>query len=279
MEKVKDLMTKDPVVAELPGNRRNVMKLMVKNELTGVPIVKDGILKGFLSRHDIFKNPEEDQLAMIYRKNHPSVEAEDSLYKASELFVQEKTHYLPVTEDSGECIGILTTADMLEYVIELKIDIPVAETARSPCVPIYEGTPINIALQTMKLTGIYAFPIVDENTTLSGIITDRDLFNLTEITGELMVSELGLEQDENSWSWQGLKNIMKLYYEESKFELPNIPVKEAMIEDPTSIFSGTEAFEAAEIMLRNDYGQLPVVDETDTLETMVYELDLLAAII
>ncbi|MFW6176556.1 MAG: CBS domain-containing protein, partial [Thermoplasmatota archaeon] len=82
-----------------------------------------------------------------------------------------------------------------------------------------------------------------------------------------------------NWSWQGLKNIMKLYYEESKFELPDIPVKEAMVKEPKSVFHGTEVYEAARIMRRNDYGQLPVVDETDTLETMVYEHDLLAAII
>jgi len=279
MEIVKDLMTKDPVVAELPGNRRDVMEILVKNELTGVPVVKDGFLKGFLSRHDIFDHPEEDQLAMIYRKDHPHICAEDKLDKAAKIFVDNNIHYLPVTEDGDKCVGILTTADMLEYVVELKRDIPVGETASSPCVPMYEGTPIRIALQTMKLTGIYAFPVVDEDTRLVGIITDRDLFNLSEITGELMVSELGLEQDENTWSWQGLKNIMKLYYEESKFELPSIPVKEAMIKDPISVFSGTEIYEAADIMIRNDYGQLPVVDETDTLETMVYELDLLAAII
>ncbi|MGM0404779.1 MAG: CBS domain-containing protein [Thermoplasmatota archaeon] len=279
MENVEDLMTKDPVVAELPGNRRDVMKMMVENKLTGVPIVKDGILKGFLSRHDIFEHPDEDQLALIYRKSHPCVAVDDSLQKAAELFVEENVHYLPVTENGGECVGIITTADMLEYVEKLGMDIPVGKTASSPCVPIYEGTPIKIALQTMKLTGIYAFPVVDKDTTLVGIITDRDLFNLSEINGELMVSELGLEQDENTWSWQGLKNIMKLYYEKSKFELPDITVKEAMVKEPISVFHGTDIYEAARIMRRNDYGQLPVVDETDRLETMVYELDLLAAII
>ncbi len=279
MEKVKDLMTKDPVVAELPGNRRDVMKIMVENKLTGVPVVKDDILKGFLSRHDIFDHPDEEQLAMLYKRDHPKISAEDTLQKAANMFVKESVHYLPVIENGDKCVGIITTADMLQYVEELGIDAPVGDTASSPCVPMYEGTPIKIALQTMKLTGIYAFPVVNKDTTLVGIITDRDLFNLSEINGELMISELGLEQDENTWSWQGLKNIMKLYYEESKFELPDIPVKEAMIEEPISVFYGTEIHEAARIMRRNDYGQLPVVDETDTLQTMVYELDLLAAII
>ena len=278
MEKVEDLMTKDPIVAELPGNRREVINLMVKNKLTGMPVVKEGKLKGFVTRHDFFNNPDEEQLAMVYRKEYPKVSKDDSLEEAAKIFVHNNLHYLPVIEDGDKCIGIITTADMLEYIEELEIETPVGEAARSPCIPIYEETPIKVVLQAMRLTGIYAFPVVDSKTTLTGIITDRDLFNLTEINGGIVISELGLEQDEDEWSWQGLKNIMKLYYEESKIELPDIAVKEAMIEDPKSVFNKTEVYEAAKIMRRNDYGQLPVVDEKDNLETMVYEIDLLTTI-
>lgn len=279
MEKVKDLMTSDPIVAELPGNRREVINLMVKNKLTGMPVVKDGTLQGFVSRHDFFNNPDEDQLAIIYKKDYPRIAENDSLEKAAELFVKENVHYLPVSENGDKCVGIITTADMLSYIEELKVDTPVGEVADRTCVPIYEGTPINVALQTMKLTGLYAFPVVDKETTLVGIITDRDLFNLSKINGSIVVSELGLGDDEDSWSWEGLKNVMKLYYEESKIELPDMLVKEAMVSEPKSIYDKTEVCEAAKIMRRNDFGQLPLVDEMDKLKTMVYEFDLISTIL
>ncbi len=279
MKKVKDLMSKDPITTELPGNRRDAMNLMVKNKLTGMPVVKKGELKGFVSRHDFFKNPEEEQLAMIYRKDFPSVFGDDSIETAAKLLVDNNTHYLPVKDKNNKCIGIITTYDMLEYVEDKKIDTPVGEVARSPCVPIYEGTPIDVVLQTMKLTHLYAFPVVDKETSLVGIISDRDLFHLSKINGGIVVSELGLGDDEDAWSWEGLKNVMKLYYEESKIELPDMIAKDAMVKDPTSIYEKTEVHEAARLMRLNDFGQLPIVDEMDKLKTMVYELDLIATVI
>ncbi len=279
MENVHELMTPNPIVAELPGNRRDVINKMVKNKLTGMPVVKDGYLKGLVSRHDFFRHPNEEQLALIYRKDHPYISQDASLEEAGRLLVDNDTHYLPVVDDQGLCVGIITSADMLKYVEELKVTTPVGETARSMCVPMYVGTPIRVVLQTMKLTKLYAFPVVDEEATLIGIITDRDLFQLTEINGEIAISELGLGDDEDSWSWEGLRSIMKLYYEESKVQMPNITVEDAMVSNPVSIFNKTEVHEAAELMRRNDFGQLPIVDEMDKLETMVYELDMIAAAI
>ncbi len=279
MEKVKELMTKNPITAELPGNRRDAMNLMVKNKLTGMPVVKDGKLRGFVSRHDFFKNPEEEQLAMIYRKDFPSVLGDDPLTLAAEILVENNTHYLPVKDKNNKCIGILTTYDMLKFVEDKKIERPVGEVARSPCVPIFEGTPIDVVLQTMKLTSLYAFPVVDKHTSLVGIISDRDLFHLSKINGGIVVTELGLGDDEDAWSWEGLKNVMKLYYEESKIELPDMLAKDAMVKDPTSVYEKTEVHEAAKLMRLNDFGQLPIVDEMDKLKTMVYELDLIASVI
>ncbi len=279
MKTVSDLMTKDPVVAELPGNRRDVINSMVKNKLTGMPVVKDGILRGLITRHDFFDHPYEDQLAMLYNKQHPRIFANEPLDDAAKIFLQEDIHYLPVTDEEGYCVGILTTADMLDYVVEKEIETPVGDTATRPCIPLYEGTPIKVALQIMKLTKLYAFPVVDKDAVLIGIITDRDLFNLSEISGEIVISELGLGEDEEMWSWEGVRNIMKLYYEESKIDMPDIVVRDAMVSDPTSIFSKTSVSEAAKLMKRNDFGQLPIVDEMDHLQTMVYELDLIATIV
>ncbi len=275
MKKVSDLMTKDPITAELPGNRRDVINLMVKNKLTGVPVIKGGKLKGLISRHDFFEHPYEDQLALLYTKDHPSVYQDELLDSAAQKFVEDNIHYLPVKDEEDYCVGILTTADMLAYVENKKIKTPVGEAATRPCVPLYEGTPIKVALQTMKLTKLYAFPVVDKDAALIGIITDRDLFNLSEISGDIVISELGLGEDEEAWSWEGVRNIMKLYYEESKIEMPDISVNDAMVSEPLSVFSKTDVYKAARLMRRNDFGQLPIVDEMDYLETMVYELDLI----
>ncbi len=278
-KKVKDLMTKKPITAELPGNRTEVINKMIKHGLTGMPVLKDGKLKGLITRIDFFKNPGEDQIALIYRDEQPIVTQEASVKEATEKFIEYETHYIPVKNDEEGCVGILTTADILPYIVEKKITSPIEEVLGRECVPLYEKTPIKIALQTMSLTGIYAFPVVDKETQLTGIITDRDLFDLSQIDGQIEKSDLGLEEDEESWSWQGLKNVMKLYYEESKIDVPEIQVEDAMIHDPLSVYNQTSVSKAAQMMVEKDFGQLPVVDEMENLEAMLYELDLIETLL
>ncbi len=278
-KKVKDLMTKDPITAELPGNRVDVINKMIEHQLTGMPVVKNGELKGLITRIDFFKNPGEDQLALIYRKEQPSISHEADIKEAMKIFAENETHYIPVKDANDSCVGILTTADILPYISEKDIDTPVGEAIGRDCVPLYVKTPIKVALQTMSLTGIYAFPVVDEDTVLTGIITDRDLFDMSEIDGQIEKSDLGLEEDEDSWSWQGLKNVMKLYYEESRIDLPKICVEDAMVEDPMTVYNQTSISKAAQMMDENDFGQLPVVDEMDNLEAMLYELDLIETLL
>jgi len=278
-KKVKDLMTQDPITAELPGNRVEVINKMIEHQLTGMPVVKEGELKGLITRIDFFKNPGEDQLALIYRKDQPILSQDDEVTEAARIFTENETHYIPISDGSGSCVGILTSADMLPYIVDKDIKTPIGEVLGRTCVPLYEKTPIKVALQTMSLTGIYAFPVVDGKTVLTGIITDRDLFDMSEIDGQIKKSDLGLEEDEDSWSWQGVKNVMKLYYEESMIDLPNLCVEDAMVEEPMTVYDQTSVSKAAEIMMKNDFGQLPVVDEMDNLEAMLYELDLVETLI
>ncbi len=278
-KKVKDLMTSDPIVAELPGNRSSVVSELIKHELTGMPVVKDGELKGLVTRIDFFNHPDEEQLALIYRKDQPMISQEAPVTEAAKLFVENDTHYLPVKDDNEGCAGILTTADMLPYIKSKNIKTPVREIIKRKCIPVYEKTPIKVVLQMMSLTNIYSFPVVDEETKISGIVTDRDLFDLSEINEEIEKSDLGIEDDEDSWSWQGVKNVMNLYYETSMIEVPNILVEKVMETDPLFIYHETSVSKAAEMMEENDFGQLPVVDEMDNLENMVYELDLITTLL
>jgi len=67
---VDQVMTHNPITAEIPGSRNDVLKLMVRHNLTGLPIIKkaDGSLAGMVTRSDIFQHPEEDQLAMVMNR-------------------------------------------------------------------------------------------------------------------------------------------------------------------------------------------------------------------
>jgi len=278
--KVRDIMTKDPIIAEIPGSRTDVLKLLVKHNKTGVPVVNDGTnnLVGFVTRQDLFANPEEEQLALVMKNEYPIIELADSISKAAKILVNENIHHLPVVKN-GELVGIVTPADLLQVVENKKIKDNVIDFIRSPCMPIWVNTPLVVALNIIRVTRTYALPVLNDNGRLCGLITDRDIFNLSDIDGSIAISDLGLGEDEDSWTWEGLRNVMKFYYEVSKISMPAISVKSAMVEDPTTVFERTSISEAARIMRQHDYGQLPIRNMNDRLISMIYELDAVAALI
>ncbi|MCK4718509.1 MAG: CBS domain-containing protein [Thermoplasmata archaeon] len=278
--KVKTIMTKDPIAIELPGNRDDLLRTMVKNNKTGLPILhKDGKgVAGMITRQDIFSKPEETQLPLLMQKDPPVVSPNITVREASKILLEKNIYHLPVVE-GDTLVGIITPTDLLKLIEKNGSEAPVADYIRLPCVPLYEKTPLNVAIAMMRLSKIYALPVLNDEARLTGIITDRDIFNLSIVDGSLAISDLGLGDDEDEWTWEGLRNVMKLYYEVSRVTLPNKLVKDIMVSDPKSIFKKTSIAEAARLMLRNDYGQLPIRNHEDRLEAMIYELDLLVSLL
>jgi CBS domain-containing protein len=277
---VSEIMTDKPIVAEVPGTRTDILKLLVRENITGVPVIKrsDKTLIGFVTRQDIFNRPEEEQLALLIRRDYPTISPDSDVKDAARLIVENGVRHIPVIED-GRLAGIVTPKDLLIAVEKNNDMTPVIEIERSTCVPIYEGSPLSVALITFKIANVAALPVLDENARLTGIITDRDIFNQSVVDGSVVMSDLGLSQDLENWSWGGLRNVMKLWYEVSKVELPNLSVREVMVRNPTSVFSKTPASEAARMMRKNDFGQLPLRGERDNLIGMIYDTDMISTIL
>lgn len=277
--RIQDIMSEDPVVVKLPGTRTEVLRILVTKKLTGVPIVKkDGTYVGFVARKHIFAHPTEEQLALLVQKDWPTTVKTAKVEDVAKLVVGQNLHHIPVVSKK-KVVGMLTPADFLEVVQKKNVATPVGELIRSPCVPVYEKTPLRVALEIIKLAKVFALPVLDGNGKLSGIITDRDIFNQSHINGSIAISDLGLGEDEDAWSWDGLRNVMKLYYEESKIDLPKINVEDVMVKKPITVFEKTGAAEAAKMMMMKDFGQLPVIDMNDKLVAMLYELDVVATLI
>ncbi|TET91553.1 MAG: CBS domain-containing protein [Methanomassiliicoccales archaeon] len=277
--RVKDLMTQNPVVAKLPGSREDVLRLLVKHKITGLPVTKkDGTYVGFVARKNLFAQPEEEQLALLMKKDWPTISPNSKVEDAVDFMIKKDVHFLPVVEKK-KVRGIITPADILIVVEKTQLEIPVEELLRSPCVPIYELTPLVVALRIMGVAKVFALPVLDKKGHLSGIITDRDIFDKSHVDATIAMSDLGLAEEEDSWTWEGLRNIMKLYYEESKIRLPDIFVKDVMVSGPTTVFAKTGVSEASRLMRKNDFGQLPIRGTDDRLFGMIYDLDALIVLL
>lgn len=277
MTTVGEVMTANPIVATVPGSRNEVLKLMVKHNLTGLPVVRrnDGSLAGMITRQDIFDKPDEDQAAMIMNRDPITITTKATAEEAARVFTLHDIRHIPVVEN-GKLVGIMTPTDLLSVVEKRGIEAPVERVIRSACVPIYQDSPLAVASVTLKVSRAAALPVLDEKGRLTGILTDRDIFNRAYVNGSVAMNDLGLPAENDEVSWEGLTKVMKLWYELAKIELPGVAVKELMVREPVTVFKKTSISEAARIMRKNDFGQLPVRDNKDHLLAMIYDHDVIS---
>ena len=104
--KVKDVMTTDLIMAEVPGGRDQVLRTFGKYEISGMPVVKAGTKKlaGIITRNDLFRNSEEEQLAMVMNDNPLTVSPEEDISIAAQIFHEKRVHGLPVVDSQGTSV-------------------------------------------------------------------------------------------------------------------------------------------------------------------------------
>ena len=272
-------MTNMPIVVRVPGNRNDAINLMVRNKLTGLPVVResDGQLMGIVSRRDVFRNVSEDQLSLIMKKNPIVISPEATIEDAARIFHEKRIHRLPVVEN-GKLVGIITPTDLIREIRHMRTSRTSEDAIRLKCVTCYEGDPLSYVVAAMRISDVSAMPVLDGHGKLSGIITDRDLF--VDQTKDLEVMrEMGL--DDTCSDLAGYRNVLPLFYMAThEDELPeNALVKSYMVPNPTTVFMKTPLNEVAKVMDVNDFGQIPVHGDKDELVGMIYDVDVLVALI
>ncbi len=277
--KIRDVMDKNPPIAEVPGRREDALRILAKYEVSGVPIVKAGTKKfaGIVTRKDIFMHSDEDQLAILMNKNPVTISPDASIKRAAKIFYEKRIHGIPVIK-RGELIGVVSPKDVLRIIS--KTDGYEVEKYLSPFfIPIYEETPLPVVMKIFRVTDISAMPVLDDNGKLTGIVSDGDLFNFSLVRETVSKSDIGIGEDEDIWTWEGIRDVMRLYYETSKIELPSVPVKEVMIKNVTTVYRKSKLAEVAKKMVDNNINQMPVMDEDDELIGVIHDIDLMKALL
>lgn len=277
MRKVADIMTVMPIVASVPGDRNDVINLMVRKKLTGVPVVreKDGRLEGIVSRKDVFRNLDEEQLSMIMSKKITTIDSETSVKDAARIFVERRFHRLPIV-DNGKLVGIVTPTDLLKEVAKSKTSMVAEDVITQKCVTIYEEDPLTYAVAAMKISDVTAFPVLDKKGKLSGVITDRDMF-IDQTKGVKELKKLGIEISDELASY---RDVLPLFYIVAKKEIPEgLNVKKYMVTEPITVFKKKPLSQVAKLMIDKDFGQVPVMGNDDELLGMIYDVDVLKALV
>jgi CBS domain-containing protein len=268
-------MTPAPIVAQVPGSRNEVINMMVRNKLTGLPVVRasDGKLMGIVSRRDIFKKFEETQLSLIMKKNIITISPYAPLPEAARIFAEKRIHRIPVV-DENKLVGIITPTDILKEIRNMKTAMTAEDVINTTCVTAYEEDPISYAVAAMRVSDVAALCILNAKGDLSGILTDRDMFN-DQVSDEEAAAKLGVSDTKLI----GLRNVLPLFYTAtSDYFDNNKQIKDYMVPKPLTVFRKTTLNEVARLMISNDFGQIPVRGTKDELIGMIYDVDVLRAV-
>ena len=278
--KVDDVMVREVAFAELPGSRDEILEILKSKHISGVPIVKNGELLGIVTRTDLLKNPEEEQIALIMTRNPVTISSDKSIAEAARLILENNIRRLPVVDDHT-LIGLVTIADIVGGIGKLNITSPISDYISDNVVSVWSETPISVVGAIMELADVKAVPILDSNLALVGVATDKDLISASMIEDRTEMSNMSAGSDDDAWTWESLRDTMSLYYSVSKIKLPISPVKGIvkLTGEPDTAVLSSQVSDCARKMRRNRIDQLPVITSTRNLLGLIRDKDLLKAIV
>lgn len=276
--RIRDIMVVDVAYVTLPGSREELMGLCKERYISGVPIVKEGKVVGVVTRQDLLRNPDEEQIALLMSRNPITVSPDATIVEAARIILSRGIRRLPVMEEE-KLVGIISIADIVRKIAELDINAPVSGYIGDNTVVVWDEMPLSVAGRIMELAGAKAVPVLNVGLELVGLITDRDLINAAVIEDGIEHSDLSLGSDEDEWSWEGMRDTMRLYYNVSKIKLPDKYVRDVMVKELVTATRNSEVSGCAEKMSKNRFDQLPVISASGKMTSILLDRNLLNVLV
>jgi CBS domain-containing protein len=275
--KVADFMTSDVVAVEIPGNRDDVLKILKRTGISGVPVLKEKTLVGIITRKDLLRKAEETQLGLLMTADPITIEADATISDAARVMIRNNVRRLPVVEDDA-LIGLVSVADLIAAIAQMKIRVEIKDLYTSQTFALWEDTPLPLVGRIMEISGFEAIPILDADSKLQGIISEGDLIRHSSIEDTVEVSDFSNGTDDDEWTWESIRDMHTISYGISKIQLPNRAVKTAMVTNVVAVPQNAEVSECALKMKRARVDQLPVVNGDKRLVSMLFDRELIRAL-
>ncbi|RRJ29149.1 CBS domain-containing protein [Halocatena pleomorpha] len=280
---VTDAMTprEELVTVSLPGSRDAALEHLRKREFSSVAVVKeensDETFRGLISREALIENPDEDQLALLVEEG-PTTSSDASLETLAEMMVETGARRVPVVNGSG-LNGIVTITDVIGAIAEGAADgeRQVSELATRSVNGIYSGSPLRVAEQELRYADTPYAVVIDDAAEPVGILTDADLIAVAEIVEGEDDTGGAMAGDDDEWMWEGIKTVGNRYYPTRNVEFPDGTVADYMSDDLVTVSRTQTAREAAQLMVRHDIEQIPLMSGGELLG-IVQDMDLLHAV-
>src|SRR6056297_3511520 len=242
---VADAMTprEDVVTVDLPGTRTDVLEYLQEQSFSSVPVVKatdDGLeYRGLVTRETLIEQPDEDQLVMLLEEEVPTTTADTSLEAVARTMVEAGARRLPVVD--GEFEGIVTVTDVIHAIAtgDQETDATVESYVSEDVNTTYEGAPLPVAERELSYANVPYTIALDDEGRMNGVLTEVDIIDVARIVeGEEETGDNFGDQDDD-WSWEGIKAVGSRYLPTRDIEIPTGPVRGFMSDDIVTVSGQT----------------------------------------
>jgi CBS domain-containing protein len=273
--KVKEVMKTEFARASVPGTRDTVLQIMAEHGKTAIPLVKKDTeeLAGIVSRLDLMRKFEEDQLALLMDRDPPVVAQSHDVEDAVRILLDKGIRRLPVVDSKRRLKGMLTVHQVIRKVISVQYSKElITPFVERKVTAVWENTPIQAAYTIMRLASTDVLPVISVKGDLVGIISVSDIMNLSEIVRERRATSVSAASEGADWSWDA---TTVLYITTNELQLPEKPVSEVMVSGIITTYEQATIGEVTKTMRRHDIDQLPVTNAKGELCGIIRDKDLM----
>jgi len=121
---VKEYMTKNLILLSPKDDVKNAFTVLLENRIRQAPVVENGELVGIATDRDLrmamVQNLKMNNLTvgLVMTKDPVTLTEDTKITDAAKIISIGKFNAIPVIEESGQLIGIITTTDILNYFID-----------------------------------------------------------------------------------------------------------------------------------------------------------------
>ncbi len=121
--KISEVMTRDPKIATPDMKMKEVVELFRSAQISGVPVVSGERLVGIMSMEDLIRClniADIEATTSKYMTSDPiTVNSYDLVIEALKVFVSSKVGRLPVVDENGHLVGIITKGDVTRGLLKV----------------------------------------------------------------------------------------------------------------------------------------------------------------
>ncbi|MCL0060825.1 CBS domain-containing protein [Dehalococcoidia bacterium] len=141
--KIGEVMTKRLVTVTPDTSMAEFREVLRINRISGTPVVENGRMVGIISLEDLIKALSQGDLGSPVRekmtRNVYTVSARESVIEGVKIFSQKGVGRLPVVDEQGSLVGIITQGDITQGLLKaIEVDYHADEISRYRASHIFE---------------------------------------------------------------------------------------------------------------------------------------------